>query len=275
GLKPADLRPDAPAIAEFTTGLSMGESAERLAKRFHITREEQDRFAYESHHRAADATREGLLADQVLPVRVPPKFEPIAADNGIRGDTTLEKLAKLQPVFDRQFGTVTAGNSSFLTDGAAATLLMSEETAQELGFKPLATVKAMTSVGLDPLEELLLGPAFAIPKALAQAGLTLDELDVIELHEAFAAQMCANLAALADEAFCREHLGLPHALGRIDRDRLNAWGGSLSIGHPFGATGSRLVTTAAQRLQHQNGRYALVAACAAGALGSAMILERA
>lgn len=274
GLKPADILPDAPAIEEFTTGLSMGESAERLAKRFHISREDQDVYAYESHHRAADATRDGLLADQVLPVRVPPTFEPIAADNGIRGDTTLEKLAKLPPVFDRQFGTVTAGNASFLTDGAAATLLMSAETAEELGLEPLATVRAMSQVALDPLEELLLGPAFAIPKALAQAGLTLEQLDVIELHEAFAAQMLANMAALQDDAFCREHLGLERALGAIDRDRLNAWGGSLSIGHPFGATGSRLVTTAAQRLKHENGRHALVAACAAGALGSALILER-
>ncbi|MNS25038.1 3-ketoacyl-CoA thiolase [compost metagenome] len=275
GLKPADLALDTPAIAEFSTGLTMGENAERMAKRFGVSREAQDEFAMQSHHRAAKATETGLLRDQIVPALVPPSFTPIESDNGIRPDTSLEKLAKLPPVYDRRFGTVTAGNASFLTDGAAVTLLMSEEKARELGYEPLATVVASAFVSMDPMDELLLGPAFAIPKALAQAGITLDQLDVIELHEAFAAQMLANMVAMNDPDFCRERLGLEQPLGQIDRDKLNAWGGSLAIGHPFGATGSRLVTTACQRLKHEGGRYGLVAACAAGALGAAMIFERA
>lgn len=275
GLKPADLMPDTPAIAEFSTGLTMGENAERMAKRFGATREAQDQFAMESHLRAAAATESGKLRAQIVPALVPPSFTPIEADNGIRPDTTLEKLAKLSPVYDRQYGTVTAGNASFLTDGAAVTLLMSEEKARELGYEPLATVVASSFVSMDPTEELLLGPAFSIPKALEQAGLKLSDLDVVELHEAFAAQMVANLIALADEDFCRNRLGLDGAVGVLDRAKLNAWGGSLAIGHPFGATGSRLVTTACQRLKGEGGRYALVSACAAGALGAAMIFERA
>jgi acetyl-CoA acyltransferase len=275
GLKPADLALDTPAIAEFSTGLTMGENAERMAKRFGVSREAQDEFAMQSHHRAAKATESGLLRDQIVPALVPPSFTPIDSDNGIRPDTSLEKLAKLPPVYDRRFGTVTAGNASFLTDGAAVTLLMSEEKARELGYEPLATVVASAFVSMDPMDELLLGPAFAIPKALEQAGITLDQLDVIELHEAFAAQMLANMVAMNDPDFCRERLGLAQPLGLIDRDKLNAWGGSLAIGHPFGATGSRLVTTACQRLKHEGGRYGLVAACAAGALGAAMIVERA
>jgi acetyl-CoA acyltransferase len=275
GLKPEDLLPDTPAIAEFTTGLTMGENAERMAKRFGVGRAEQDQYAYESHHRAAAATEAGRLREMIVPALRPPKFEPIDADNGIRGDSTLEKLAKLPPVFDRSYGTVTAGNASFLTDGAAVCLLMSEERALALGYEPMATVKAMSMVSLDPLEELLLGPAFAIPKALDQAGLTLDQIDAVELHEAFAAQMLAYLKALADPAFCRDHLGRGAAVGELDRARLNAWGGSLAIGHPFGATGARLVDTACRRLKDENGRYGLISACAAGALGQAMIFARA
>jgi acetyl-CoA acetyltransferase family protein len=274
GLKPADLLPDTPAIAEFSTGLTMGENAERMAKRFGVSREAQDAFAMQSHHQAAKAQAAGYLADQIVSAMVGPDFMPIAADNGVRGDTSLEKLAKLGPVYDKRFGTVTAGNASFLTDGAAVCLIMSEERALELGYEPLATVTAYSLVALDPQEELLLGPAIAIPKALAQAGITLADLSVVELHEAFAGQVLANLTAMADADFCRTRLGLDAPVGTIDADRLNTWGGSLAIGHPFGATGARLVTTACQRLKHEGGRYALVSACAAGALGAAMIFER-
>lgn len=275
GLKPTDIMPDTPAIAEFTTGLTMGENAERMAKRYGITREAQDAYALDSHLWAAKATEAGLLREQIVTAMAPPDFTPIAADNGIRGDTTMEKLAKLPPVFDRKFGTVTAGNASFLTDGAAACLLMSEEAAERLGYEPLATVRSASFVSMDPLEELLMGPAFSIPGALDAAGLSIDQIDVFELHEAFAAQMVANMQVLGDEQFCRERLGREGAVGRIPREKLNAWGGSLSIGHPFGATGARLVMTACQRLKHENGRYGLVAACAAGALGSALLFERA
>jgi acetyl-CoA acyltransferase len=233
GLKPADAMPDTPAIAEFSTGLTMGENAERLAKRYQISREAQDLYALTSHQRAAKATEEGKLADQIVPTPTPPSFEPQAVDNGVRGDSTLEKLSSLSPVYDRKFGTVTAGNASFLTDGAAVCLLMSEDAVTAQGREPLARIVGSVAVALDPVEELLLGPAFAIPPLLEAAGITLADVGVIELHEAFAAQMLANLHVL--EARC----------GPLDREKLNAWGGSLAIGHPFGATGARLVTTAA------------------------------
>lgn len=273
GLKPADLLPEIPSIAEFSTGLTMGDNAERLAKRFGITREAQDAFALSSHHRAAKATEEGRFADQIVPSFVPPDFKPITADNGIRGDSTAEKLAKLSPAFDRKFGTVTAGNSSFLTDGASACLLMTEAKAEEMGLAPIAAIRSYALVGLDPLEELLLGPVVSTPPALAKAGLTLDDIGVFEIHEAFAAPVLAVQKLLADDAYCRERLGLPGALGEIADEKVNAWGGSLSIGHPFGATGGRLVTTCARRMLDEKARYGLVTACAAGALGHAIILE--
>lgn len=274
GLTLADLAPETPAIAEFSTGLTMGDNAERLAKALGITRAAQDEWAMASHHRAAKAQADGLLADQIAPVSAPPDWAPVAADNGVRADTSMEKLSSLKPAFDRAFGTVTAGNSSFLTDGAAASLLMSEARAEELGVAPLARVVATSLVGLDPVEELLLGPALAVPPALAAAGLTLGDIGVWEIHEAFAAPVLAAVQLLDDDEFCRTRLGLDGRLGRIDTATLNAWGGSLSIGHPFGATGSRLVTTAARRLHHEGARYAVVTSCAAGALGHALVLER-
>jgi len=272
GLRLADLAPEAPAIAEFSTGQTMGENAERLAKRLAISREDQDAYALSSHASAARAAAEGLLEDQIVPALVPPRFKPIAKDNGVRGDTSLEKLGKLPPAFDRRFGTVTAGNSSFLTDGAAACLLASEERAKELGLAPLARVAASALVSTDPVEELLLGPVYAIPAALARAGLSLSDVDVFEIHEAFAAPVIAVLRLLADPRFAKERLGLGAPLGAIPPAKLNAWGGSLSIGHPFGATGARLVTTACRRLAKERGRVALVASCAAGGLGHAMVL---
>jgi len=273
-LKLSDLLPDPPAIAEFTTGETMGQNGERLAKRLGISRQAQDAFAAASHRRAAQAAADGLLARQIVPVTVPGSWRRVSADNGVRGDTSEEKLATLKPAFDRRFGTITAGNASFLSDGAAAVLLMSERKVSELGLEPLAEVIASAVVALDPLEELLLGPALAAPRALALAGLTLEEVEVVELHEAFAAQVLAVLKVLEDPEFCRQRLGRPGALGRIDPARLNAWGGSLSVGHPFGATGARLLTTCGHRLQHENARFGLVAACAAGAIGIAMVLER-
>lgn len=275
GLKPTDILPDTPAIAEFSTGLTMGQSAERLVKRTGVTREEQDAYALASHQRAAKATESGLLKGQITPAMVPPGFQPITADNGVRGDSTLEKLASLPPVFDRQFGSVTAGNSSFLTDGAAVVLLMSEERARELGYEPLATIVGYAMVAGEPIEELLAGPSIAIPQALDQVGVGLAQVGVVELHEAFAGQMVANLKLLADPAYARERLGRDRAVGEVDPAKLNAWGGSLSIGHPFGATGARLVTTAAQRMRHEDAEFGLVSACAAGALGHALVLQRA
>jgi acetyl-CoA acetyltransferase family protein len=275
GLRPADLLPDAPAIAELSTGETMGQTCERLAKRYGVARSAQDEYALTSHRRAADATARGLLRRQIATAWPPPRFAPVATDNGIRGDTTLERLAALTPAFDRRFGTVTAGNSSFLTDGGAAVLLASEEKARELGLEPLAVVRSMTLSAMDPREELLLGPAFAAPKALDEAGWRLEDVDVVELHEAFAAQVLAVLQVMEDGRFCRERLGRDGPVGRIDRARLNAWGGSLSVGHPFGATGARLITTCCHRLAHENARTGLVSACAGGALGIAIALERA
>lgn len=274
GLSMRDLAPDMPAIAEFSTGHTMGESAERLAKRVGVSREDQDAYALSSHRRAAAATERGYLAAQMTPALVPPRFVPLRADNGIRGDSTPEKLASLPPVFDRRFGTVSAGNSSFLTDGAAAVLLMSEKKARELGYTPLAVIESLAMAATDPREELLMGPAYAIPKALDAAGITLDQIGVFELHEAFAAQMVANLRLLADPGFAREKLGRDRAVGEIPPESLNAWGGSLSIGHPFGATGARLLLTAAQRMKAEDAEWGLISACAAGALGHAMTIRR-
>lgn len=273
GLKLRDLLPKAPAIAEFSTGESMGVSADRLAARFGVTREEQDAYALRSHQGAA-ANREHL-AEEIMPVAVPPKGSVVSQDNGVREDTSLERLAKLPPAFVKPFGTVTAGNASPLTDGAAAVVLMNEERAVADGRTGLARIVDFAFVAQRPDDELLLGPAYAIPQLLARNGLALSDIDVIELHEAFAGQVLAVLRALESAEFGRGSLGLGGAYAtEIDMDKVNPWGGSVSLGHPFGATGARLVTTAVHRLNVENGRYALVAACAAGGQGHAMLLER-
>jgi acetyl-CoA acetyltransferase family protein len=207
-------------------------------------------------------------------VTVPGSFRIVREDNGIRGDSTPEKMASLKPAFDKTFGTLTAANSSYLTDGASAVLLMAEEKARALGMRPRARLVASALTAMDPLDELLLGPAFAVPKALEAAGIGLEEVGVVEIHEAFAAQMVANLKLLESEAFARERLGRTSAVGKVAPERLNAWGGSLSIGHPFGATGGRLIATCVQRMEEEGARYGLVAACAAGAIGNALVFER-
>jgi acetyl-CoA acyltransferase len=275
GLKPADLLPEPMALAEFSTGETMGQNCERLAKRLGISRDEQDAYALRSHQRAAAATATGRLTRQILPTRFRPRFEAVRADNGVRGDTTIEKLGALRPAFDRRFGTVTAGNSSYLTDGAAAVLLASAEAAERLGLEPLATLRSSSVAALDPLEELLLGPALTLPGALDAAGLELEQAGVVELHEAFAAQVLAVLRLLEDESFCRQRLGRDAPAGAVDRERLNAWGGSLSVGHPFGATGARLITTCCHRLVAEDERFGVVAACAAGAVGIGLVFENA
>lgn len=273
GLSPKDLVPDIPSAAEFSTGLTMGESCERMAKAWGVSREESDRFAERSHVLAARAWEEGRYADEVVPVQVPPSFDAIEKDDGPRGDTTLEALAKLRPAFDREFGIITAGSSSFLTDGATAVLLMSAERAEELGYEPKAIVRDYVYTAADPLDELLLGPALSIPKLLKRNGLSVADVDVWEIHEAFAAQMVANMKALESDAFAKERLGLDKAPGAPALEKVNVWGGSLSLGHPFGATGGRLLTTASRRLELFGGRYAVIAGCAAGGQGSAILLE--
>jgi len=274
GLKLRELLPRPPAIAEFSTGETMGRSADRLAAAFGITREAQDAYALRSHQGAARARAEGLLGEETTPVAVPPAFAALAADDGIREDTSPDKLAALRPAFVRPFGTVTAGNASPLTDGAAATLLMDGERAQAEGRRVRARVRDFVFVAQDPGDELLLGPAYAVPRLLERNGLSWADLDVIEIHEAFAGQVLAVLTALGSDAFARASLGRDGRVADVDMDRVNPWGGSVSLGHPFGATGSRLVNTAVHRLEHEDGQLALVTACAAGGQGHAMLLER-
>jgi len=268
GLKLKDLAPEAPAIANFATGEVMGHNADRLADRFGISRQAQDEFALRSHHNAAKAHADGLYADEIVP------FAGETAESGVRGESTLEKLATLKPAFVKPYGTVTAANSSFLTDGASACLVMSEAKAKSLGLRPKAFLREYIFVSQDPFEDLLLGPAFATSRLLKKTGLSLKDLDVIEFHEAFAAQVLANLTALDSDAFAKERLGGMDKVGAVPMDKFNVHGGSLSLGHPFGATGARLVTTAANRLIREDGRFALIAACADGGIGHAAIIER-
>lgn len=274
GLRPSDLLPEIPSISEFSTGETMGESSDRMAAHFNISREAQDEYALRSHKLAAKATREGLLTDELLPAAVPPDFNTVTTDNGVREDTSMEKLASLRPAFNKPHGTATAGNSSFLTDGASASLVMSEQKALDLGLKPRAYLREYIYVSQDPGDELLLGPAYAIPLLLDRMGLTLDDIDVFEFHEAFAGQILSVLKALDSEKFAREKMNRTTKVGEVPMEKLNTWGGSLSLGHPFGATGVRLVTTAVNRLHHENGTLALVSACAAGGQGHAMVIER-
>jgi acetyl-CoA acyltransferase len=274
-IRPKDLAPDAPAIAESTTGLTMGQSAEKMARENGISREAQDRFALQSHLRAARAIESGRFADEVMTVVVPERYDTVVdRDNIVREDTTLEALAKLKPVFDRRWGSITAGNSSPLTDGAAAVLLMSEDKAKTLGIKPLGYIRSYAYAALDPFDQLLQGPAFAVPMALDRAKLKLEEIGVIEMHEAFAAQVLSNIQWLGSKKFAQERLSREEAVGEIDPEKINLTGGSIAIGHPFGATGARIVTTVCNELQRTGQQYGLVSVCAAGGLGSAIVIER-
>jgi len=275
GLRLRDLKPQTPAIAEPSTGLSMGQSAEKLAQENGITREEQDELSLRSHLRAAAAIDDGRLPPELCRVFVPPRYESVVeADTLVRRDTTLEALAALSPAFDRKYGTVTAGNSSPLTDGAAALLLMSAERAQADGYTPLAFVKSWAVAAVDPAGQLLMGPALAIPRALERAGLELSDMDLIEMHEAFAVQVASNVQALESQRWAAQQLGRTKPVGQVDRERLNVSGGSIAIGHPFGATGARITTTLARELHRRNGKFGLLSVCAQGGMGFAMVLER-
>ncbi|XP_067931547.1 trifunctional enzyme subunit beta, mitochondrial-like [Watersipora subatra] len=271
-LNPSVWNPELPAVAEFSTNEVMGHSADRLAAAFEVSRQEQDDFAFRSHSLAKKAQDEGLL-DDVIPVKVPGVDETVDKDNGIR-PTPLEKMASLKAAFIKPHGTVTAANSSFLTDGASACLVMTEEKAKRLGYKPLAYLRNFTYTAMDPKDQLLLGPARSMPKVLDQAGLELKDIDVFEFHEAFAGQILANLKALDSDWFAQNEMNRPAKYGAPDLSKFNLWGGSLSIGHPFAATGVRLVQTAAKRLRKEDGQFGVVAACAAGGLGHAMVVER-
>jgi acetyl-CoA acyltransferase len=274
-MRPKDLIPITPAIAEPSTGETMGQSAEKMAKLNDIKRADQDAFALRSHQNAAKGTADGRLTAEIVPVYVPPKYETVvAADNGVRSDSSLEALAGLKPVFDKRYGSVTAGNASPLTDGAGAVLLMSEEKAKALGHEPLAYVKSYAYAALDPGEQLLQGPVLAAPVALKRAGLTLEEIDLVEMHEAFAAQVLSNLQGFTSKAWA-ERAGFSEPVGEVDPAKLNVMGGSISIGHPFGATGARILITLANELKRRGGQYGLMTLCAAGGMGHAMVIERA
>lgn len=268
-----DLLPVPPALKEMSTGLSMGESAEKMAKENRISREAQDAFAHRSHSRAAKAWAEGLFKDEVMSVHVPPKYEAIAEDNLVRKESQLEAYAKLRPAFDRNYGTITAGNSSPLTDGAACVLLMRTDVARALGYKPLGLIRSFGFAALDPAEQMLMGPAYAVPRALDAGDLKMEELGLIDLHEAFAAQVLSNLQAFGSKKFANEKLGRKEAIGEVDDARLNVHGGSIALGHPFAATGARQLTTVLNELKRRGGGYGLIAQCAAGGLGAAMTVE--
>lgn len=274
GLRPRDLTPVPPAIKEFSTGLSMGESAEKMAKENHISREAQDELAHRSHTLAARAWAEGKLDDEVMEVFVPDQFEEsIRRDNLVREGGSLENYAKLKPVFDREHGTVTAANSSPLTDGASALLLMREDKARAHGFDVLGFIRSYAFAALDPAGQLLMGPSYATPIALDRAGIKLGEVDLIDMHEAFAAQILSNTQAFESQQWAEKHLGRSEKIGEIDWDKFNVNGGSISIGHPFAATGARQITQTLRELRRRGGNLALCTACAAGGLGAAMVLE--
>lgn len=275
GLRPKDFAPVPPALKEPTTGLTMGESAELMAQKNAISREAQDELAAKSHARASAAWAEGKFDGEVMHVAVPPRYERTSAkDNVVRSDTTVEALAKLKPVFDKRYGTITAGNSSPLTDGAAALVIMSEEKARSLGLTPLGYVRSYAYAALDPRDQLLQGPAYAAPLALDRAGLALRDMDLVDMHEAFAVQVLSNLQAFASKAFAEKELGRPAPLGEVDPARLNVNGGSIALGHPFAATGARMILQTLRELGRRKGQYALLTVCAAGALGAALVLER-
>jgi len=273
-VRPRDLIPVAPAIAEPSTGESMGQSAEKMAKENGIARTAQDKVALMSHQRAAQATASGRLAQEIAPWFGGRNMdEVVSTDNLIRGDTSLEALAGLKPVFDRRYGSVTAGNSSPLTDGAAVVLMMNEEKARALGYRPLVTIRSYAVAAVDPGWQLLMGPAYAVPKALDRAGISWKELGLVEIHEAFAAQVLSNTQAWASRDWAQK-MGRAEPVGEVDWERTNVHGGSIAIGHPFGATGARIATTLANEMVQRDVQFGLISICAQGGMGFAMVLEQ-
>ena len=274
GFRPKDLVPVSPAIAEPSTGESMGESAEKMAKLNGISRQAQDDFAVRSHRLAHAGTEDGRLTAEIAPFFADGHAEPITRDNGVRPDTSVEQVAKLKPVFDRRYGSVTAANSSPLTDGAAAVVLMADETARALGHEPLAYIRSYAVAALDPGDQLLMGPAYAVPKALERAGIGWKDLGLVEMHEAFAAQVLSNIQALESKQWAVEKLGRSEAVGEVNWETLNVMGGSIALGHPFGATGARITLTLASEMTRRDAQFGLISVCAQGGMGFAMVLER-
>jgi acetyl-CoA acyltransferase len=266
-----------PGLArDSSAGRAMGESAEKMAREAGIPREEQDAFAHRSHIRAAKAWDGGVFAEEVMPVIPPPDFDrPIMVDNVVRRDSTPDAYARLEPTFDRAYGTVTEGNSSLLTDGASALLLMTDSRARALGYEPLGYLRSWAYAGLDPGGWMLMGPSYATPAALDAAGLKLKDVGVVDMHEAFAAQVLCNLKAFASKKFAAERLGRAEAIGEVDPGSFNVHGGSIALGHPFAATGARMVATVLHELRRRGGGIGLATASAAGGQGAAIVMEAA
>ncbi|WP_339766827.1 acetyl-CoA C-acyltransferase FadI [uncultured Paraglaciecola sp.] len=268
-----DLLPVPPAVAEYSTGLSMGQTAEQMAKSHNISRADQDKLAHRSHSLAAQSWNEGKLANEVMTAYPAPYKSAFEKDNNIRFDSKLEGYAKLRPVFDKKHGTVTAANATPLTDGASAVLMMTESRAKALGYKPLGYIKSYAFAAIGVKEDMLMGPSYATPMALDRAGMTLNDLTLIEMHEAFSAQTLANIKMFASDKFAQEKLGRSKATGEIDMDKFNVMGSSLAYGHPFAATGTRMITQMLNELNRRGGGAGLLTACAAGGLAAAMIVE--
>lgn len=272
-LRPKDILPLEPSITEFSVGETMGQSCEKMVKKWGVSRSEQDDLAYASHANAARAWREGRLDTQVMTAVLPSKAM-LKDDNLVRKNPERSAYDKLQPCFDFSgSGSVTAGNASPLTDGAAAVLLMSEEKANAMGFTPLGYIRSYAFAAKTPKDDLLMGPVLAAPIALDRAGITLKDLSVIDMHEAFAGQLACNLHGLASADYAKATLNRKKAVGEVNRDLLNVNGGSIAFGHPFGATGARVVSQALYELRRRGGGLALTTVCAAGGIGAAMVLE--
>jgi acetyl-CoA acyltransferase len=271
GLK--DLMPVPPAVAEYSTGMSMGQTAEQMAKTHNISRQDQDALAHRSHTLAAKSWNEGKLAHEVMTAYAEPFKGALEKDNNVRFDSTLEGYAKLRPVFDKKHGTVTAATATPLTDGGSAVLMMTESRAKALGYTPLGYIKSYAWAAIDVWQDMLMGPSYATPMALDRAGMTLNDLTLIEMHEAFAAQTLANMKMFASDKFAQEKLGRSKSIGEIDMDKFNVMGSSLAYGHPFAATGTRMITQMLNELNRRGGGAGLLTACAAGGLAAAMIVE--
>ncbi len=269
-----DWLPKPPALSEPLTGFTMGEHAEMMAKFNLISREDQDRFAVESHHKAANAQEAGRFNDEIIPIWPSPKYNVcVDKDNIVRADTSLEAMANLKPAFDKKYGSLTAANSSSLTDGASITLIGDDARVRSLGLKPKAIIRDSVFVAVNPYEQLLIGPAIAIPLLLKKNNLKVSDIDLFEIHEAFAAQVLSCIRSMESDGFMDKYFG-EKGIGAFPMDRLNVNGGAIAIGHPFGATGARLATTLANELIRSDKQFGVIAICAAGAMAGAMLIER-
>jgi acetyl-CoA acyltransferase len=274
-LRIQDIVPNSDEIAELSADISMAKYAEQIAKENRISRNDQDAFSLRSHKLALQATEDARLQKELINLFIPPNFSPaVCFDNGIRKDLRMEDLSKLKPIYDKIYGSVTEGNSSPLSDGASAVLMMSEEKAEATGYEPLGYIRSFAYSARSRKDQILMGPLYSTPIALERAGLGLRDIDLIEMHEASASQVLSNLKAFSSKKFAEERLGKSESIGEIDLDKFNVLGGSIAIGHPSGSTGIRLVITILNELKRRGKHFGMVTSCAAGGLGATMILER-